>query len=263
MISISMALLFSSVSKALDWKSDDTTHIFYLSSVLRSYETATVIATKMGTTLPSGNYVCSQKKISNQDIQQVINYFDDRPIQWILKESQSAVISALLVQAGFNVKYSVAAFSLDLYTLKNNAIDPRITVKKIDPLVSLDQWVEIIAQSFSLPISEAKSFVEYIEKKAGSFVGLYIAFWEGIPAAAGIAIIHDKIMSLHRIGTLSEFRRRGLGKALSYAMLVEGRNNGLKKAVLAASDTGKLLYEKLGFVQYDVFNIWVHQKNKV
>ncbi len=256
----SIGLFFSSISNASDCKNDDTLCIFYMSSVMRSYEATSVIATKMGTTLPAGNYVFSQKKISTQDIEMVKHYFDARPCQWIVKESQSDIISPLLAQAGFSGKYSVGTFSLDLTTLKNIAIDSRITVKKIDLQVFLDQWIQIIAQSFSLPIAEVKIFVEYIVKKAGNSARLYIAFWEGIPAAAGIAIIHDNIMSLHRIGTLPAFRKKGLAKAMSYTMLLDGKSYGLTKAVLAASDIGKSLYEKLGFVQYDTFNIWIYQK---
>ncbi len=43
------------------------------------------------------------------------------------------------------------------------------------------------------------------------------------------------------------FRRQGIGAALMQSVCREGRDRGMKCAVLSASSKGKALYEQVGF----------------
>jgi predicted acetyltransferase len=49
------------------------------------------------------------------------------------------------------------------------------------------------------------------------------------------------------VATLDRFRRRGLGMALTWTALEEGRRAGMATGVLQASEEGQPVYERLGF----------------
>jgi ribosomal protein S18 acetylase RimI-like enzyme len=62
--------------------------------------------------------------------------------------------------------------------------------------------------------------------------------------AGGTAAIYD-------LSTLPQYRRQGLGGALSHAMLVETRQRGYDQTWIWSSNIARSLYQKLGFVEAD------------
>jgi ribosomal protein S18 acetylase RimI-like enzyme len=48
-----------------------------------------------------------------------------------------------------------------------------------------------------------------------------------------------------------QFRRRGVGRALTLAAIAAAEEMGVSRLVLGASDDGRSLYEALGFVAKD------------
>jgi ribosomal protein S18 acetylase RimI-like enzyme len=49
------------------------------------------------------------------------------------------------------------------------------------------------------------------------------------------------------VATAKRFRRRGLGMALTWTALEDGRREGMTAGVLQASAEGQRVYERLGF----------------
>ena len=75
----------------------------------------------------------------------------------------------------------------------------------------------------------------------------YIAFFNGEPAATSLLYLGEGEASLWAIGTRPDFRRQGLGTAVTRACLQEAKKNGYDWAVLSASEMGRPMYEKIGF----------------
>ncbi|MGW1552885.1 GNAT family N-acetyltransferase [Streptomyces sp. NPDC002346] len=80
-----------------------------------------------------------------------------------------------------------------------------------------------------------------------AFVKAYVADVDGVPAAAGLAILTERHVGLANIGTLPEYRRRGLGRAVTEAALRDGRAAGVRAAYLHSSDEAVPLFEQVGF----------------
>ncbi|WP_338704228.1 GNAT family N-acetyltransferase (plasmid) [Streptomyces sp. Q6] len=80
-----------------------------------------------------------------------------------------------------------------------------------------------------------------------AFVKAYIAEADGIPAAAGLAIVTERHVGLANIGTLPDHRRRGLGRAVVEAILRDARAAGAHTAYLHSSDEALPLFEQAGF----------------
>lgn len=76
------------------------------------------------------------------------------------------------------------------------------------------------------------------------------------PAGVSIAIRTGDVSGVYGVGTRPEFRRRGVGTALSWAAVNAGREWGCDKIVLQASAAGLPVYERMGFrtvVRYFTF----------
>jgi predicted acetyltransferase len=61
-----------------------------------------------------------------------------------------------------------------------------------------------------------------------------------------LSISHG-VAGIYWVGTLEEYRRRGIAGALTAAALLEGRRRGLRVGTLQASSLGAPVYRGLGF----------------
>ena len=85
---------------------------------------------------------------------------------------------------------------------------------------------------------------------------LYIGYFQGIPAAVGMALNHGNIATLHWIGTLPEYRKKGLGTAITLKALHDLQAAGCTHALLLSSALGKPIYERMGFKQYMLYHMY-------
>ena len=67
------------------------------------------------------------------------------------------------------------------------------------------------------------------------------------PAGVSIAIRTGDVSGVYGVGTRPEFRRRGVGTALSWAAVNAGREWGCEAVVLQATAAGLPVYERIGF----------------
>lgn len=76
---------------------------------------------------------------------------------------------------------------------------------------------------------------------------LFFGRVEGVPVACGRLEQSGDAAGVHNIGVVEEFRRQGIGEALSWAVLRAGREAGCDIGVLQSSEMGHHLYERMGF----------------
>jgi GNAT superfamily N-acetyltransferase len=76
-----------------------------------------------------------------------------------------------------------------------------------------------------------------------------IASLSGHPVAAGTAYLTGPTAGLYNIATLEDARGRGVGYAVTLALMDLARDAGAEHAILHASASGRPVYEKAGFVE--------------
>lgn len=67
------------------------------------------------------------------------------------------------------------------------------------------------------------------------------------PVACGLLVRTDDVAGVYTIGVVDEFRRQGIGEAMTWAVLHAGYERGCRVGVLQSSDMAYTLYEKMGF----------------
>jgi predicted GNAT family acetyltransferase len=132
-----------------------------------------------------------------------------------------------------------------------------ITVKEITEPSDLETWIDIIVKSYGTNAAEFTKFIQYISDNAApTALHFYTAYYQDIPAAASMVIRSGTTIALHWVGTLPEYRGKGLGYAVSHTPLIDAKHNHATHAVLFASTMGKPIYERLGFRKYALYDVY-------
>lgn len=87
-------------------------------------------------------------------------------------------------------------------------------------------------------------------------VAAFVAYVDGVPAAAAMSFTALGVARVGWVGTVPEFRRRGLGAAVTRAAVQAGFDRGAQIAALESSPMGVGLYRSLGFRQITNYRVW-------
>jgi len=136
-------------------------------------------------------------------------------------------------------------------------IPPRDSAADIDEVADreeLDDFSRVVASVFEIPL-EVERRVDRAALAADD-VHPFLGRVDGRPAASGLLARTGDVAGVYTIGVVEEFRRQGIGEAMSREVLRAGREAGCQVAVLQSSETAYPLYEGMGFetvVTYHLF----------
>lgn len=220
-------------------------------------ETDHAHAIKTGIMLPFCNRVCAKEGVTASEILEVKNYFNEVIFTWFVQDSDKAQIQ-VLEESGLKYLCSFPAMNMHLSELKSTAYAPGIIIKEMIDESDMQIWLSIVTKSYGMTNLEAfAQFIDELKDRAGSTgIRFYCGFYGGIPAAVSLALIHDDVVALHWVGTLPEYRNKGLGMAVSSYPLEKAQKNGCNVAILFASLMGKPVYERIGFKEYANYKIF-------
>lgn len=78
---------------------------------------------------------------------------------------------------------------------------------------------------------------------------LVTGYLDGEPVAAAAGILTGDVVGVYAVGTAEKARRRGFGRAMTWAAIEAGVNAGCRIAILQSSEMAVSLYEGMGFVE--------------
>lgn len=90
----------------------------------------------------------------------------------------------------------------------------------------------------------------------GPDVAGFVAYVEGVPAAAAMSFTALGVTRVGWVGTMPAYRRRGLGEAVTRASVLAGFDRGATVAALESSPMGLSLYVSMGFRQITTYRVW-------
>lgn len=110
---------------------------------------------------------------------------------------------------------------------------------------------EDVAVTFSMVFGvpeniSAKLFQPY-EPVEGIESQSVLAKVNGSPAGCGLCIMTDDIVGVYGVAVREDYRRRGIGQALTGNVLRTGANAGCRIGMLTSSEMAYSLYKKMGF----------------
>jgi hypothetical protein len=86
----------------------------------------------------------------------------------------------------------------------------------------------------------------------------FVGYVDNEPVVAGSSYVGDRLLRVENIATLERVRGRGYGSAITAAVIAADLS---KPATLVASDLGRPIYEKLGFVAVARVSYWIGMRS--
>ncbi|MFQ5834126.1 MAG: GNAT family N-acetyltransferase [Candidatus Thorarchaeota archaeon] len=80
---------------------------------------------------------------------------------------------------------------------------------------------------------------------------------DGAPVGISSSALRAGVVGLYNVGTVEEYRGKGIGQLVSLAALFEGRNQGYEIGILSSTEPGFNVYLKLGFKEYFRYRFYV------
>jgi GNAT superfamily N-acetyltransferase len=213
-------------------------------------------AMRSGSAIAFCNRVMAKPTISDDEITKIINYYGQTPFRWFV-EAEDTIQTEKIKHHGFKQVNAHAAMLANLTTMQATAYQADIRIEEVQTVQDLDSWIAIAAQSFTVDAGEFKKLIDYIFKYATpGTVHAYRALYNNMPVATSMVIKRGEIVSVHFVGTLDEYRGKGIGHAVTHKPLIDMHLQGAQWAILLASEMGKSIYEKMGFRQYATYNVY-------
>ena len=105
------------------------------------------------------------------------------------------------------------------------------------------------ARAFGMPPELQDHWATVLRAVDSAALVNVLATLDGRPVATGTGWLTGSTLGLYNIATLPDARGRGVGRAVTARLMDLGAERGSTEAVLHASEEGRPVYERLGFVE--------------
>ena len=134
------------------------------------------------------------------------------------------------------------------------------SIRRADPLVDIDAFRVVVREGFASDDDEIAAADTVFSSPAALDMPdtvAVIASMDGRDAAAAMVNVIDGMGYVAWVGTLPEFRRRGLGELVSRAATNAAFELGADIVALEASSVGLPLYARIGYETVGIDRIWL------
>lgn len=160
-----------------------------------------------------------------------------------------------LVAAGFTHGGAEPGMALRLAELRETEV-AGLRVERIG-LKELGVWADTLGRGFGEGPKEAQWVAEvYRRLGVADPWRHYVGYLGDEPVATATVFLAAGVAGLYFVMTVPEARRRGIGAAITAAVLREARDSGSEYAVLGSSPAGRSVYAGLGFREYCAIDLY-------
>jgi GNAT superfamily N-acetyltransferase len=177
-------------------------------------------------------------------------YFEARkfPFRFIVRRDLTAACADLLEARGHRPLPKTTP-GMALMPLRPAPAPPTgLRIARVADDTALAAFAHTAFAGFGLPPSFGTKFMtrRLLESPEAA---LFVGSVDGAPVATAMLLATGSIAGIYWVATLDTHRRRGFAEALTWAALEAGRQLGCTVGSLQASELGRPVYERMGFVQ--------------
>ena len=201
------------------------------------------------------NIVCETKFIESEideQIEGVIQAYKGQPFAWWLGPTASPKgLSAKLVERGFVFETTELAMICDLTTFDFSKKESSLDIKRVQLPEDLENFIQVL-EPYDL---SARPFYERLSLSHDRGVeDLFIGYENGDPVIIGILYFEGNTAGIFSILTREDKRGLGYGTQMMNDLCLHAKDKGAIYATLiASSDSGYRIYERLGFKNLGAF----------
>lgn len=194
---------------------------------------------------------------------QVIRHFQQqgKPFLWHVGPTAQIDLELLLQDQGLRHHETEPVLAVDLDRLNEDV--PTALHLSIQPVTTealLEQWVRLWEHESPEEVIQLWLTLHlglYLQIKIKSSLRLFVGAVDGKPVATSAIFFGAGVAGIEFISTLPDYRRQGIGAAMTLAALREARKQGYHVAVLTASPMGAPIYRRIGFQDYGTFSLYL------
>jgi len=123
---------------------------------------------------------------------------------------------------------------------------PRFEIRRATDAAGVVDHRVVVTDGFGVARSVAVETTG-LELLATPECTIYVGYEDGLPVTSGLGWRSSRVIGVYAISTVPAARRRGYGAAMTARVIADGIAAGCDVAVLQASETGRPIYERLGF----------------
>ncbi|MFC5177850.1 GNAT family N-acetyltransferase [Nocardioides taihuensis] len=165
---------------------------------------------------------------------------------WTTPSTSSPALERVLVEHGWT-REDVPGMHLPVAALVDRPPLPGVGLTTVDLTRSPEPFVSTMLAGFGMPPELAGDFGAVFGHLDPDRCVNVVATVDGEPAATATGWRQAGTIGVYNVATVTDHRGRGLGSAITAAVVAIGRERGDTDAVLHASEMGRPVYERMGF----------------
>ena len=169
---------------------------------------------------------------------------------WLMPSTRSAELESTLARRGLTVSGTTTGMFADLTDYVHDEPLPEgVTHEPVDA-ATLDEATDTVVAGFDMPAvvrEPVREMLGYAGIPFGTRVVHLLTRIDGRPVGVGTVAVMNGVAGLYNIAVPEDARGRGLGRAVTAALMQRGRAHGGKVSVLHATPMGQPVYARLGY----------------
>jgi len=167
-------------------------------------------------------------------------------------------LEAALAAAGYRTMITLPGMIVD-EPLAPRAHPAGVTVRRVETDGDRERWMTANLTGFAADDDDrgaVRSAFSTIDSLVGGPIAGFVAEADGRPVGAAMVDVSTGVGVVGWVGTVPEYRRRGIGDAVTRAATNAGFALGARLVSLQASPMGLPLYQKLGYRTVAGYKVW-------
>ncbi len=191
----------------------------------------------------------------------VIRHFQQlrKPFFWHVGPTAQVDLELLLQDQGLLHHETEPVLAVNLRQLKEDVpAASHLTIQPVTTQELLEAWVRL------WEVGSAEDVIQlWLALYAGlhlqpdSPLRLFVGMVDEKPVATAAIFFGAGVAAIECISTLPDYRRQGIGAAMTLAALQAARKQGYRVAVLTASPMGEPIYRRIGFQNYGTYSTYL------
>lgn len=176
---------------------------------------------------------------------------------WIDPTSTPTDLGERLARLGL-VPEAVPAMRIDPSAVPDLELPTGVTLSWATDPDALREAVHLVAAGFGLPEPLGRQMADLMAPlaRAGPRVRTVVARLDGRAVASAQGIDLGNAVAIYNVATLEPARGRGIGGAVTIAVVRDAIERGARFGVLESSDIGHSVYQRIGFRDVASFRVY-------
>jgi ribosomal protein S18 acetylase RimI-like enzyme len=182
---------------------------------------------------------------------EVIAYFKAngaRDFTWWLAPGAEAW-GGQLEARGFMFNNDPPGMVVQLAQLNENIRTPDgLKIIRVETAKVMKTWAHVFILGYGLPVEWEPDLLDMmVATSLGERQSAYLAIVEEEPVSAAAMFLGAGVAGIYNVGTLPEWRGKGIGAAITLQPLLGARSQGYRIGTLQSSEMGYKVYKRIGF----------------